>query len=146
MLGRFCLKGGDISCHWQWQCSMLNCKVILALFSSYLVVLSKPCTGWVFLTGSAPKSVEDGKIPTKKWKWTYPTTRYEVLTLTFTFLVGILLSSTLRTFGGGTSKKTPCRCDVALWIWWPFNASFRRCQLFTPSLFKSQFSHSVTWD
>ena len=45
----------------------------------------------------------------KKWKWTYPTARCEVLTLTFTFLVGILPSSTLRTFVGGTSqKKSPC--------------------------------------
>ena len=41
----------------------------------------------------------------KKWKWTYPTARYEVLTPTFTFLVGILPSSTLRTFWGGTIKK-----------------------------------------
>ena len=57
-----------------------------------------------FFTGSAPKSVEDGKIPTKKVKVDLSqTARCEVLTLTFTFLVGILPSSTLRTFRGGTS-------------------------------------------
>ena len=61
-----------------------------------------------FLLVPPPKvlSVEDGKIPTKK-KWKSEL-KLHILLLdrsTFTFLVGILPSSTLRTFGGGTSQK-----------------------------------------
>ena len=60
-----------------------------------------------FFTGPAQKvlSVKDDKIPTKKVKVDHPTARCEVLTLTFTFLVGILPASTLRTFWAGPVKK-----------------------------------------
>ena len=62
----------------------------------------------VFLTGSALKvlSAGDGKIPTKKSESKGMSQRIcEVLTPTFTFLVGILPSSTLRTFWAETVKK-----------------------------------------
>ena len=41
----------------------------------------------------------------KKWEWSYVTAWCEVLTPTFTFLVGNLPSSILRTLWGGTSQK-----------------------------------------
>ena len=57
-----------------------------------------------FLTGPALKvlSVGDGKIPTKKRESKGISQRkYEALTQTFTFLIGILPSPTL--------KKSPCK-------------------------------------
>ena len=50
-------------------------------------------------------SVEAGKILTKKVKVRVKTSHLAVGWSTFTFLVGILSSSTLRTFLGGTSQK-----------------------------------------
>ena len=72
----------------------------------------------IFLIGSAPKSVEDGKSLPKKWK---SELKYNILLLkrpTFAFLVGILPSSTLRTLWCGTSQKTHpvCRERSTLWI------------------------------
>ena len=57
-------------------------------------------------------SVEDGKIPTKKWKSELKLHIFMLDRFTFTFLVGILPSSTQRTFGGGTRKKF----DWAGWL------------------------------
>ena len=72
-----------------------------------MVCLERNGIQGVFLTGPAQKfiSVKDDKIPTKKVKVGHPTARCEVLTLTFTFLVGILPASTLRTFWAGPVKK-----------------------------------------
>ena len=63
----------------------------------------------VFLTGSALKvlSVGDGKISTKKVKVRIShRENVKFFTQTFTFLVGILPSPTLRTFRAGPVKKT----------------------------------------
>ena len=68
-------------------------------------------TGWYFLTGSALKvlSVGNGKIPTKKSESKgMPQRKCEVLTQTFTFLVGVLQSPALRTLRAEPVKKTPC--------------------------------------
>ena len=64
-------------------------------------------TGCFFLLVPPRKvlSVETGKIPTNKVKVRVKTSHLAVGWSTFTFLVGILSSSTLRTFLGGTSKK-----------------------------------------
>ena len=48
-----------------------------------------------FFSGPAPKVSRIAKSQPKSWRCPYPTARCEVLTLTFTFLVGILPSSTL---------------------------------------------------
>ena len=62
----------------------------------------------VFSTGSALKvlNVGDGKISTKKVKVDVQR-KLEALTQTFTFLVGVLQSPTLRTFGAEPVKKKP---------------------------------------
>ena len=60
----------------------------------------------------------------KKWKWTYPTVRFEVLTLTFTFLVGILPFSTLRTFWGETSRKNTLYFQALMYSFSSFMVSF----------------------
>ena len=57
----------------------------------------------IFLTGSALKSVEDGKIPTKKVKVGLFNSKMLSFNSDFHFFGRDLPSSTLRTFWGGTS-------------------------------------------
>ena len=56
-----------------------------------------------FSNGPAPKSVEDGKIPTKKVKVGLFNTKMLNFNSDFHFFGRDLPSSTLRTFWGGTS-------------------------------------------
>ena len=58
-----------------------------------------------FFDWSRPESVEAGKIPTKKVKVRVKLSHLAVGSSTFTFLVGILSSPTLRTFWAGPVKK-----------------------------------------
>ena len=60
----------------------------------------------------------------KKWNCTYSTVRWEVLTLTFTILVGILPSSKL--LGAEPVKKTPCFLRIILFrlnLEWQFTST-----------------------
>ena len=66
----------------------------------------------MFFTGPAPKSVEYGKFPTKKVKVGVKPLIMLSHSSTLTFLVGNLLSSTLRTFWAGLVKKPSCISDT----------------------------------
>ena len=74
----------------------------------------------------------------KKWKQTCHKEMWSSYFWAFTFLAGILPSSTLRTFRGWTSKKTPCVYNKLVAKSWPLTTVEKKRQ--TTVLFQRESS------